>query len=83
MRKAMRSPKTFMVDEDSISYLRRTQGNGSASERLNELLRSAIRREQEERLEREAAKFFGRPSRAQRAEAKAFQKAARTSWARD
>jgi len=78
----MRTAKSFTIDEDVDEYVSATKSNGSASERVNELLRRAILQEQAEHLEREAAAFFAKPRNAGRKEARAYQKAAMRTLAR-
>ena len=78
----MRTSKSFTIDPEIDEYVSSTKGNGSASERVNELLKRAILLEQNEKLESEAAAFYaGSPE--PRAEAKAFQKAALRTLNRD
>jgi len=79
----MRVPKSFTLERSIVSYLENTRGSRSNSERVNELLRKAILQEQYERLEQEAAEFFSTPPAADRAEAKAFQKASMRSMGRE
>jgi hypothetical protein len=78
----MRIPKSFTIEPDLSSYVDETKGDRSASDRVNELLRLAMIREQYERLEAEAAEFFA-DARADRAETRAFQKASRRTFGRD
>ena len=78
----MRLAKSFMVDPEISEYVDTTKGSRSASERVNELLRRAMLEEQYERLEAEAAAFFGHPT-ADRKEAEAFQEAALRTFVRD
>ena len=78
----MRLAKSFMVDPEINEYVDSTKGERSASERVNELLKRAIREEQYDRLEAEAAAFFA-GARSSRAETRAFQKAALRSFDRD
>jgi hypothetical protein len=70
----MRLPKSFTIDPKISKYIAVTKGERSASERINELLRRAIRQEQYERLEAEAAAFFAEATE-NRSETRAFQKA--------
>ncbi len=76
-------PKTFTVDRSILPYVQNTRQGRSRSERVNELLRRAIIQEQYERLAEEAAEFFSFKSKAERAEAKAFQSASIKSITRD
>ncbi len=82
MSKATRSSKSFTVDRSILDYLQRTRSGRSRSERVNELLRRAIREEQYEALEREAAEFFAAVGKTQRAESRAFARASRRSITR-
>lgn len=79
----MRLVKSFTIEPDINDYVDETKGNRSASERVNELLRRAIIEEQYERLDAEAAAFFGDNSKADRAETKAMQKASLRTFGRD
>jgi len=83
MRKATRSATSFTIDDAILDYLQRTRAGRSRSERVNELLRRAIAREQSDALAREAAGFFGAMGTAERAERKAFTDATRRSVTRD
>lgn len=78
----MRLAKSFTIEPDINEYVDETKGDRSASERVNELLRRAMLQEQYNRLEAEAAAFFS-DANTDRAEAKAFQKAALRSFGRD
>lgn len=78
----MRFSKTFTVDRSILSYLQRTRSRGSQSDRVNELLRRAILKEQYEALEREAATFFAVAGRKERTESRAFAAASVRSLAR-
>jgi hypothetical protein len=60
------------MDPDINSYIDETKGERSASDRVNELLRLAMLKEQYDRLETEAAEFF---SDAPKDRSKALQKA--------
>jgi predicted CopG family antitoxin len=79
----MRNSKSFTIDQDIDEYLTETRGEGSASDRVNELLRRAIRQERLEKLDREAAAFFSDARNAERSEARAFQKASMRTLTRD
>ena len=83
MRKATRTAKSFTVDRDVLTYVVRSRGRGSVSERVNEFLRRAIVQEEYDRVEREAAEFFATESAAERRERRAFRKATLRSLARD
>ena len=79
----MRIPKSFTLDSEVSDYVEGTKGDRSASERVNELLRLAIRAEQDERLDAEAATFFGATAESERDETNAFQDAALRTFQRD
>lgn len=78
----MRLAKSFTIEPEINEYVDETKGNRSASERVNELLRRAMLQERYDRLEAEVAAFF-RDAKADRDEAKAFQKASLRSLGRD
>lgn len=78
----MRMAKSFTIEPDINEYVDETKGERSASERVNELLRRAMRQEQYEKLEAEAAAFFVE-SKADRPETKAMQKEALRTFGRD
>ncbi len=78
----MRLPKSFMVDPEINEYVDATKGDRSASERVNELLKRAILEEQYDRLDAEAAAFFG-AARSSSRETRAFQKAALRTFNRE
>jgi hypothetical protein len=79
----MRTAKTFTIDRSTLDYIQRTRSSRSRSERVNELLRRAILEEQYDALERQAAEFFAGAERTERAESRAFARAARRSLERD
>lgn len=85
----MRVAKTFTVDDALLAYVARTRRGRSTSQRVNELLQSAVIAERRQKLEAEAADFFAEPqqlsrtSRGARTEARAFQRATAKSIARD
>jgi hypothetical protein len=60
MRTATKSNKTFSLDKEILVEVKRTKGAGSESERVNNLLRSALDIERRAALREEAAVFFGR-----------------------
>lgn len=78
----MRMAKSFTIEPEINKYVDETKGERSASERVNELLRRAMRQERYEKLEAEAAAFF-MESKADRAETKAMQKEALRTFGRD
>ena len=78
---ATRIAKSYTIEPEVERYVSSTRGQRSASERVNELLKQGIRKEQYDRLEREAAAFFA--SEVDRTETRAFQKAGRRTLERD
>jgi hypothetical protein len=82
MRTATKSNKTFSLDKEILLEVKRTKGMGSESERVNNLLRSALDIERRAALQEEAAVFFGEASD-DRKERRAYEAAAMRSWARD
>lgn len=79
----MRKTSSFAIEEPTLDYIGETRGRRSRSQRVNELLARAIRQERYEKLEQEAAEFFASQSPAERAEARAFQRASLKAMARD
>ena len=79
----MRKATSLTVEAEILAYVRRTRRGRSRSQRVNELLRRAMEQERAEALEVEAAAFFHAVPRAERAEARAFQRLGRKSLARD
>jgi hypothetical protein len=79
----MRIAKSFTLDSYVSEYVDGTKGDRSASDRVNELLHLAIRAEQYERLEAEAAALFATPEDSERKETIAFQEAALKTFQRD
>jgi hypothetical protein len=77
----MRISKSFTIEQDLSDYVDETKGDRSASDRVNELLRRAMLREQHDKLAAEAAEFFA-DLKKDRAESKAFQKAALRTFSR-
>lgn len=82
MKIAKRTSKSFSIDREVETYVRRTRGTVSASERVNQLLRKAIEEECETELEQEASRFFSALQSRTRKEERAFQKATKRSLAR-
>jgi hypothetical protein len=76
-----RQTRSFSLERDVIQELEETKGSESASERVNQLLRSALEAEKYARLEEEGRQFYG--SINDREEARAFRSAAVKSWARE
>lgn len=79
----MRIAKTFTVEESVLSMVERTKGDRSASERVNELLKLALKLERHDELEREAALFYSNTRHQDRQEERAFQEASLRSLSRD
>ncbi len=80
----MRKRATFTIEADILERIERSKNGRSASERVNELLRRGLKAERYEQLECEAAAFYAQPeTAAERAERKAFHKAALRTLARD
>ena len=77
----MRIPKTLTVEESLLAEVERTKGDGSTSERVNELLARALEHERQDELEREAALFYS--GMGNRREERSFQKASLRSITRD
>jgi hypothetical protein len=77
----MRIPKTLTVEEYLLAEVERTKGEGSTSERVNELLARALDLERRDDLEREAALFYSGAE--DRREERSFQKASLRSITRD
>ena len=82
MRAAIKATKTFSLDQDILASVKRTKGSASESERVNQLLRTALDLEMKAARDREAADFFsGAPK--DRKERQAFQKAALKALSRE
>lgn len=82
MRAAPKAIKTFSLDRDILASVKRTKGTASESERVNQLLRTALNLEMKTMRDREAAAFFaGMPK--DRKERRAFQKATLVTLARE
>jgi hypothetical protein len=82
MRAAIKATKTFSLDRDILASVKRTKGTASESERVNQLLRTALELEMKAAHDREAADFFGGAPK-NRKERLAFQKASLTALARE
>ena len=82
MPSATRTTRTFSLDREVLSELRRTKGNLSESERVNRLLRFALDLEKRAAIDREIANFFA-SAPASRAERRAFESASVSSWKRE
>jgi hypothetical protein len=79
----MRIPKTLTVEESVLAIVERTKGDRSTSERVNELLKRALDLEQQDELEREAARFYSAENPTDRQEERAFQKVSVRSLTKD
>lgn len=81
MRSA-RKTRSFSLDAEVLMEVERTKGPASVSERVNQLLKSALETERKASLCREAAGFFG-AAPDDRGERQAYQKASAKSWGRE
>ncbi len=81
-RSATKKTRSFSLDPDVLSEIERSKGEGSASERVNQLLEFALEMERKAGLYKEAAEFFGNVSN-DREEQRAFQRASLKSWVRE
>ena len=75
--------KSFTIDREVEKYVAETKGNRSASERVNELLISAMKLERYERFGAEAEAFFRTVGERERKSAHGFQSASIRSITRD
>jgi uncharacterized protein YqeY len=82
-RGATRYSRSFTIDSSILDYLQRTCSHRSRSDRVNELLQRAIRQEEYEALEREAAEFYSKAVKQEQAESRAFAQASRETLARE
>ncbi len=79
---AVKTTRTFSLDREILTEVKRTKGPSSESKRVNDLLRLALDLEKRATLEREIAGFFGSaPSDPD--ERRALRSATQDSWARD
>jgi len=81
MGSAVRKTRSFSLDPNVLSEVERTKGTGSASERVNQLLKYALETERKASLYQEAAEFFS-STPGDRHERRAFQRASLKSWSR-
>jgi hypothetical protein len=79
----MRTSKSFTIEREIDEYVASTRGQRSASDRVNELLKRAVRQERLEKLDEEAAAFFSHTRDSGRTGTRAFQKASMRTLARD
>ena len=77
----LRKTQSYSLDPGIVSEIRRTKGQSSASERVNQLLSYALEMERKTSLSQEAAEFFADAPN-DRPERRAFQKASLKSWGR-
>ena len=82
MGAATKSNKTFSLDREILVEVKRTKGAGSESERVNNLLRSALDMERRAALRDEAAVSFA-GTLDDRKERRSYEGATIRSWARD
>jgi hypothetical protein len=82
MRAAIKATKTFSLDRDILASVKKTKGTASESERVNQLLRTALDLERKAARDREAADFFSAAPR-DRKERRALQRATLTVLARE
>lgn len=79
MKSGTRKTRSFSLDPEVISQVERTKGDGSASERVNQLLKYGLEMERRALLFEEAAQFFS-TAPDDREERRAFQKANLRTW---
>jgi hypothetical protein len=77
-----KATQTFSLDKEVLAEVKRTKGNGSASERANQLLKFALELEKKAALHEEAAGFF-QAGPGERDERRAYRAASVRSWSRD
>ncbi|HZR30821.1 MAG TPA: hypothetical protein VFA76_03080 [Terriglobales bacterium] len=78
--RSARESRSLSLEKEVIQAIEETKGAESTSERVNQLLRSALEAERIIQLEKEAEQFYG--SIDDREETIAFQCAALKSWDR-
>jgi hypothetical protein len=77
----LRKTWSFSLEPDVVAEVERTKGPVSTSQRVNELLKSALEMERKAGLAQEAAEFFESASD-EREERRVFQKANVRTWTR-
>ena len=82
MSTASKATQTFSLDKEVLAEVKRTKGNGSASERANQLLKFALELEKKAALHEEAAGFF-QAGPGERDERRAYRAASVRSGSRD
>jgi metal-responsive CopG/Arc/MetJ family transcriptional regulator len=83
MATATRTTKSLSLEKGLLREVERTRGGVSTSERVNELLKTALEVERNRRLAAESEAFFSGATDADEASRKAFQAAAIESLARE
>ncbi|HEX5483215.1 MAG TPA: hypothetical protein VFZ08_11385 [Terriglobia bacterium] len=58
MGNSTKSGKSFTIDREISQHISETKGDRSASERVNEMLKRAMREELDSKLEEEAQAFY-------------------------
>lgn len=79
---ALRKTRSFSLDPHLILEVERTKGDGSVSERVNQLLGFALEMERKAALYQEAREFYGRVADDPE-ERKHWREAGMRSWERD
>ncbi len=80
-RPKLRKSRSYSLDAEVIAEVERTKAGASAGERVNQLLRYALKMEREASLAEEAAEFFANEPH-NRPERRAFQKWHSRTWTR-
>ncbi len=81
MQLLRRKTRTFSLDEEVLDSVETTKGQQSASERVNSLLKFALRLERKAALNAEAMAFYSDPE--EQEEREAFRNASISSVTRD
>ena len=79
----MRKVTSFTISSEILAEIAGSKGRGSASDRVNHLLRRAHELERREQLEQQAADFFGNEPEDALKERAAYRKATRKSLSRE
>ncbi len=82
MSTAVRKTRSFSLEPDVLAQVEQTKGTGSASERVNNLLKLALETKRKADLWREAEQFFS-AAPDDRRERRAFQKASLRTLTRE
>lgn len=80
---AKRTTRTFSVEKEILKEVERTRGSVSASERVNQLLKTGLDAERRESLHAEASRFFATESKDDSKARRAFQSASIKSMTRE